>query len=302
MNLSALRMVSFCLIILMCADGCMRRSSCSRSFDYCLASCSNTLESIAVKKPMITVFIHGTRIFPKFYLQELFYSPDGLCKVTDLEPANHMHAIIHELVQADCQRFSYGLFYAFGWNGKLDFQERKKEAKRLYEALSSLIVSYKLTYKTAPMIRLITHSHGGNVALNLVAAKDPYDKEFHIDELILLACPVQEETKQFVAHPLFGRVYSLSSSLDFLQIIDPQGMYAYSKKSPLFSERYFPSACNVSQACLKMYGRPLFHIEFLSKKFYRKLPAILDVMDGYTKSVSSRIPLIHVSGKKIRVR
>jgi hypothetical protein len=250
---------------------------------------------------MITVFIHGTRIFPKFYLQELFYSPDGLQKVTDLEPANHMHAIVHELVKADPCRFSYGLFYTFGWNGNLNFDERKKEARRLYQELSVLMQSYACKYGTTPQLRIITHSHGGNVALNLVTQKDAHDDLFHVDELILLACPVQEETKQYIQHSLFGRVYSISSSLDILQIIDPQGIYKHQKNVPVFSKRYFPQGPNILQARLKMYGRPIFHIEFLCKKFFRKLPTIMDTMDEYYRSNSTKVTTIHIDRRKIVV-
>ena len=50
-----------------------------------------------------------------------------------------------------------------------------------------------------PIFKLITHSHGGNVALYLapIAEEDPLNA-VTIEELILLACPVQVETSPYV--------------------------------------------------------------------------------------------------------
>ena len=56
-------------------------------------------------------------------------------------------------------------FYTFGWSGLISQQRRRKEAVRLYNAL---IVEYQslLQRGIKPKIRLIAHSHGGNVILN----------------------------------------------------------------------------------------------------------------------------------------
>ena len=84
-----------------------------------------------------------------------------------------------------------------------------------------------------------------------------------IDQLILLACPVQKETGHEVDNTLFTEVYSLHSHHDLLQIADPQGAHALldslsrngfeitfqdlTKIGPFFSERHFPAASAAKQ-------------------------------------------------------
>lgn len=257
---------------------------------------------------MMTVFIHGTRIFPKFYAQELFYSPEGFRHISQIEEASHMHTIAHELEQADPKRFSHKSFYTFGWNGNLDFQERKNVAQSVYQALKELSDSYLNKYGKRLRLRIITHSHGGNVALNLAAvAKELRDPKFYVDELILLACPVQQETKNFVADPVFGRVYSLSSRYDVLQVVDPQGLYPNNDKAPVFSERYFEAHPHLLQAQVKLYGRFLFHIEFLMKNFFVHLPAIMDALDSWYSPLesaskgASKVPIVDAHRKKVKI-
>jgi hypothetical protein len=256
----------------------------------------------------ITIFIHGTRLFPKFYPQELFYSPEGFKHISLLEEASHMHTIAQTLVKADPKNFNAKSFYTFGWNGNLDFYERKKAAIDLYKSIKELVKAFLIKHGKSPKIRLITHSHGGNVALNLVTvAKELQDASFCIDELILLACPVQEETKACIADPLLGRVYSLCSCNDLLQIIDPQGLYKGKEKTPLFSERYFETHPRLLQAKIKHRGRYILHIEFLKKYFYMQLPNILHAMDVWYEHVKTgahkpvHVPWIDMFGKKVKI-
>lgn len=57
-------------------------------------------------------------------------------------------------------------FYTFGWSGILSSIKRRNDSLRLYNTLSDEVARYyKMGIK--PKIRLICHSHGGNVALNL---------------------------------------------------------------------------------------------------------------------------------------
>ena len=257
---------------------------------------------------MVTVFIHGTRIFPKFYAQELFYSPDGFKNIASLEADSHMHTIAHALEKADPKRFSYASFYTFGWNGNLDFNERKKAAGDFYNALKEFSKTYVNMHGKSPKLRIITHSHGGNVALNLAAvAKELHDPMFHVDELILLACPVQHETKDFVVDPIFGQIYSLSSRNDILQVIDPQGLYPNDDEAPLFSERYFDVHQHLLQAKVKMSGRYIVHPEFLAEKFFIRLPEMMDTIDVWQRPLkavgmgSKKIPTIDVHSKAIKI-
>ena len=256
----------------------------------------------------VTVFVHGTRIFPKFYAQELFYSPEGFNHLSQIEAASHMHTIAHALQKADSQRFSIDAFYTFGWNGNLDFNERKKAACDLYNALSELDALYVKKYSKRCRMRIITHSHGGNVALNLASiAHENKDELFYVDELVLLACPVQQETRSFVTDPIFGRIYSVSSPNDVLQVIDPQGLYKEIKQAPLFSERYFNAHPHLLQAKIKQSGRYILHIEFLKEYFYTQLPAIMNAMETWYSTIDAKVlakgtvPMIDMHGNSVQI-
>jgi hypothetical protein len=256
----------------------------------------------------ITVFVHGTRLFPKFYAQELFYSPEGFKHISQLEKSSHMHTIARALANTDPVAFNAQAFYAFGWNGNLDFSERKKAARDLYKSLKDLMQEFHAKHGRNPRLRLITHSHGGNVALSLgPVSKEVRDTEFCIDELILLACPVQCETKTCIADPVFGRVYSLCSCNDLLQVVDPQGLYKGKDEAPLFSERYFETHPRLLQAKIRHRGRYILHIEFLKKYFYIQLPKILRAMDAWYEQIKAQaqksvpVPWVDMFGKKVQI-
>lgn len=229
-------------------------------------------------KKTVTVWVHGTRLLTKFGAQELFYSPDGMKAVKDIPENYHMHKIAKKLSELNNERFQFENFYLFGWTGKLSFEKRKEAAKELYKALVELAKEYKKLYGQYPTFRIITHSHGGNVALNLCNFYDE-STPFVVSELVLLACPVQERTKIGIECPLFERAYSFFSKGEFLQVIDPQGLYQGNKIYPLFSKRVFPDNVKLSQAEIKMYGRPILHVEFLLGHFLYKLPSMLDALD-----------------------
>ncbi|TET06875.1 hypothetical protein E3J79_00760 [Candidatus Dependentiae bacterium] len=238
----------------------------------------NTGKTAEHKQPTITIWVHGTRLITRFALQEILYGPAGISNICDIPKSCHMHKIARNLSALDPDRFKIKNFYLFGWSGRLDFNERKKAAEDLYAALTTIAMQYKEQHGVTPVFRIITHSHGGNVALNLAEVKRE-QAPFTVSELILLACPVQERTKKFVEDPLFKRVYSLFSRGEFLQIADPQGIYKENKNYPLFSKRLFPDHQKLSQAEIKIYGRSILHSEFIFGHFVNKLPAILNVLD-----------------------
>lgn len=240
--------------------------------------------------PPITIWVHGTFFFPNYMLPKFFYCPTGLNLATDLDKSYHHRSIAETLAQADPERFPLETFYLFGWSSKLSFPAREEAAKQLYNELKKLIVEYKKKHGQKPVIRIITHSHGGNVALNMAQWFDPND-EIKIKELILLACPVQERTKQLTQSTLFTNIVSLFSTLDAVQVLDPQGLYPqeirdmqtqYDKEeTPLFSQRAFQAAPNVMQAQIKLNERDIFHIEFMLQRFLQLLPTILDNIEQW---------------------
>jgi hypothetical protein len=264
--------------------------------------------SSAPEPNMLTVFIHGTRIFPKFTLQEAYYSPSGMVNVLDLDKSfKNVHRMADLLSQADPKRFSRKKFYAFGWSGDLSIEARKSAAYDLYAALQELIETHERMFGVRPGIRLITHSHGGNVALNLAAVKDPLHPLI-IDELILLACPVQEATKHLINDRMFIKRYALCSKADLLQRIDPQGL-CEDRACSFFSERYFTNYPRVVQAKIRRHGRNLFHLEFILCSFIRHLPEVLDIMDSWYAEIMDtdeqsqgwEIPVIDLRTRTIKI-
>jgi len=242
------------------------------------------------QKPTITIWIHGTRLLPNPVFQAYMYSPAGLNPITDLDKSFHLRQLADAIINADPQRYPLDHFYIFGWSGKLDADVRKQAAEKLYAQLLQLIESYEQKNKTKPDIRIITHSHGGNIALHLADMNTP-TKPVEIQELILLACPVQEKTMHHIKNDMFKKTYALYSSLDMLQVLAPQFMYRIERKNskkhktdlklPLFSARRFAPEPKLAQIKIKINGHAIFHTTFTSANFTRLLPKIIDEINAW---------------------
>lgn len=260
--------------------------------------------------PSVTVWIHGTKpqhILPAPLshihiekLHQFMHCEPGLHLAQALNHSFHHHQIATILHEHDPETFPWETLYLFGWSGLLSKNERLKAAQKLHKALKQLIDQYEGLYHQKPFIRLITHSHGGNVALHL-ADIDTYDHfPLIIDELTLLACPVQKPTALLLKSQLFKKIYSLHSHWDMVQVADPQGLPAIKKalgeifsvksfqqlkdlfhsieQEPLFSARHFNPSSKLIQALVKMNGRGILHIEFMLEPFVAILPTILETL------------------------
>lgn len=260
--------------------------------------------------PWVTVWIHGTqpsfehapgkrlRSFLQKHAHEYFYCERGLHPISD-QPETNRHCTFARLLnQGDPVRFPAEHFYTFGWSGDLSFKARQAAGATLYQDLVSFVYDFKQVHGVKPLLRLITHSHGGNVALNLAQAQEEQHKDLVIDELVLLACPVQEKTCHLVQSQLFKKVYSCYSSLDLLQVIDPQGLYRSNElKTSVFSKRRFPGSCDkVVQAKIRFDKRAILHIEFLSDQFVRALPHIITKLESWHPSAANAAKI-----KQIRI-
>ncbi len=133
-------------------------------------------------------------------------------------------------------------YYTFGWNGLLSIKERMLEAHNLYKQLTKE-VNHLRSKNLEPWIQLITFSHGGNVALNLAAVKKEKntDPDFVIEQLILLATPIQRETDFLVCDDLFKKVFLFYSTSDTIQNAD-----VFSTKKELKSKRTFTGRYNLT--------------------------------------------------------
>ncbi len=193
-----------------------------------------------------------------------FMGQRGLCKVDcsiNLADNKSIVVPIVSAYRAFAQHVNPAInetFFTFGWNGLLSQAERRLEAVRFYNELSNLLKTYH-DRGVKPKVRLIAHSHGGNVCANLAGIytilhkkkasvdhdllkdylelfdnletikKDkkhkelytrPTNKKLHVDELIIYGTPIQDETEPFFFSPFFGKVFNLYSDNDSIQAAD----------------------------------------------------------------------------------
>lgn len=159
--------------------------------------------------------------------------------------------------------------YTFGWSGILSQQYRQKESVIFFDQLSKEVEKYKEKGFDVK-IRILAHSHGGNVALGLAGIYNViqmYDKPLgkdleylnllgdkrrlrffskiffthqwsgcqtlkQVDELVMLGTPIQKETSFLASSPFFGKVYNIYSKSDAIQTRD-----FFSSKESFFSKR-----------------------------------------------------------------
>jgi len=235
--------------------------------------------------PFVTVWIHGTRGFKPF--DEYVHAAPPTSKLQAIalldKNYNRFKNMARSIADADPIKYPFEHFYIFGWTGDLSFDVRQKAAETLHQELEILVTLYTQKYGQAPFIRLITHSHGGNVALNLATVEHSH-KNWLINEVILLACPVQHKTEKLIADPLFGRIYSLYSTIDTVQVADPQGLYKKIRvpgEKDIFSKRRFPENEKLTQIklCINNHGVP--HTCFTFCRFLCHLPKMINYLNQW---------------------
>lgn len=258
-----------------------------------------------MEKRIVTIFIHGTLPPSPFLkiplLKNFFWCPKGLHRLLDRTENFHLASLAKLLCEQDPELFDKDFFYLFGWSGYLRVTERRKAATELVMQISRLVKKYASEGITVSL-RIITHSHGGNVALHM--AEVSTNHSFTVDELILLACPVQQETAMYTQHPLFISLYSVHSHLDVIQRLDPQGVHNFLKSvhtkgleftvahlrqvGPLFSTRHFDPNPRLTQIQVKYPSRELFHIEFILPDYIKSLPAFMRHIQALPKEATSQ--------------
>ncbi len=239
--------------------------------------------------PAITVWIHGTKFTRSDTYRRVFNGIPDVKHIKDF-PSEHGIQFHMQLLDRDaCELFDYNSLYLFGWSGRLSTHERYWAAVILYQKLAALYESYRKEFGVAPRIRLVTHSHGGNVALNLARVHKLRKDQLEIDSLVLLACPVQYETKSLVENNFFKKIYAFYSSLDMVQVLAPEFMHRMRDKEGSivgsclrwipFSNRCFEPTTCVRQAWIKINGHAIMHSSFTHSKFLRTLPKLLEAVD-----------------------
>ena len=219
----------------------------------------------------ITIFIHGTRLmrfFPLNILKKLtlldqcLSTPKlGLHHFLEIPENNNQVRIAKTLNRVAPDLFPLETFYLFGWSGKLDIKERRAAAKKLIADIDRMIVTpFREKHGIDPIITIISHSHGGNVALNMVRNRSI---DFWIENLILLACPVQNQTKRYSKSPLFKNIYSIFSKDDMLQVLDLQPMGVFGHK---IKKAWNKKSTDPLKGLWKMFKLPFFSKRKFEKK------------------------------------
>ena len=183
------------------------------------------------------------RLDPYFYLNQAMQE-FGLKKIdiNDLQPGHATNAIAH--IYDDVTKLSAphteGHYYTFGWSGLLSPTTRYRDSIKLLEDLTNELQEKFWQHNVFPKIRLVGYSHGGNVCLNIAAArqKTAPHSTLSIDELILVGVPIQTETDYLANDPIFKKIYHFFSQADRIQRID---FFSFNR---VFSRRYFRNSNN----------------------------------------------------------
>lgn len=239
-------------------------------------SLEKPLEQISTPPP-ITIWIYGTLLIKKSYFFDCFDGKMGLKKAAEFVGKPKRPGYIAQAIsQQDPQNFPLDTFYFFGWSGKLCNNERLLAAEKLYHDLQTLIKEYKEQYNTYPVIKIMCHSHGCNIALYLAYINHMHgtNNPLFIDSLILLACPVQRCTLPFIYDSMFGSLYALYSSLDMIQVLAPQHPYYRP-----FSSKRFPPIKKLVQAKIMLNNHAIFHTSFSKRPFVNGIPSMLKTLE-----------------------
>jgi hypothetical protein len=193
----------------------------------------NTLYSITLEYMRANKYLHqntATQGLGLVYINPL----NEVCQ-SGAQTMKNLFELAHVFYKSE---YTHRRYYTFGWNGLLNMKERYSEAERLYHALEKEVILLR-SKGIEPHIHIIAYSHGGNVALNLAKIKEENitPPHFSIEQLVLLATPIQKETDYLVGDTsFFKKSYLFYSTEDQVQTSD-----FFSTQKELFSRRKFTS-------------------------------------------------------------
>lgn len=216
----------------------------------------------------VTVWVHGT--YPALKLlahkkspfRSWIYVPAGLSLAKDLPSDYYFHTLGMGCHQADEVEYNKDHFYLYGWHSSnMRPSQRKQVGRQLYEDLDKLLQTYQKSYDHVKL-RLVGFSHGGNVILHSISSL-PFTVENIELEVILIATPIQESTRNYINNPCITYAYSFYSNADWVQRIDIQKLHHDAPKGVSFwSQRMFLNSDNVTQVHLTVDGKDIGHGQF----------------------------------------
>lgn len=152
-------------------------------------------------------------------------------------PLIRAYDIIQETMNPHSEKNYY---YTFGWSGLISQNSRRFEAIRLYNALGQELEKFHHT-GIKPKIRLIAHSHGGNVCLNLAAIN------------MILSKGIWDQSKQLSPDPDTND--SLKKMLTVMQDLTTKEVAKTKLDQKVYD--YVPVVKNITIDELIMYGTPI---------------------------------------------
>lgn len=232
---------------------------------------------LASDRPCLTIWVHGTArtaLIP--FETKRLHNTCALLPFSKLPTNSRPYLCAQALESGNAQDFATKYFYAFNWSGLLSHKKREMAAQIMYFELCNEIIKIKAETGLEPIVTVITHSHGGNVALILAQINEQHDNKLKIDRLILLACPVQDRTAHLVGHDTFSRIYAFYSNKDFIQVLAMPKIFK-------LAERKFNNLSNKVIHINTSWARKLFtyvdHHKFVQAPFLNRLSDTLRQLD-----------------------
>ena len=182
----------------------------------------------------------------------------GLRKINkkNIKPGNTATALavifdyIDKLLNKRDPKFNY--YYTYGWSGIISKSLRRKEAKKMYAALTKEIQKFH-NRGINPKVRIIGYSHGGNIALHLALPhKKNTTSTMIIDELILLGTPIHNGFDYLTKSPLFKKIYNIYSYADYMQALDLLASGSFFSRRTFVNRKHFQVPEKIKQIRLKM--------------------------------------------------
>jgi len=221
----------------------------------------------------VTIWVHGLKLFGT-YKRGL-----GLHRSSEFKRRNSLTRVMEALQASYDDPFSREHVYGFIWSAEFSLKGREKAAADLNMAIEKLAEQYHFGKPGAPKLRVVGFSEGVNVVLSLAKYKHP--GAYEVDELILLAGPVQYSTAYLVHDDLFHHVFNLYSTGDYVQLIDIQKIYDLDCTHPILTTRRFCDAPNLIQIKARTNGHAMGHFGFNSQKFVVMLAPMIDQLNQW---------------------
>ena len=96
-------------------------------------------------------------------------------------------------------------FYTFGWSGLISQSKRRIDALRFYNCLIEEVNRLKKRHGKLPQIKVLAHSHGGNICLNLIG----------ISKLL----STKGTLKPYTSHPNGDKLEALNKLYDLIKAL-----------------------------------------------------------------------------------